>query len=409
MSGRRCRRSRIRRRGGRHASASGRSRGSGSPRLAIGDMIAAPRRIVREARFARPCRQSDCDEPFYSIDELNEFHDGCACSSGPSVAAALLAVVRASGWLAAPSFRFQLKSLPDQPLPAARGAEFSADAFRAHVTFLADDLLEGRDTGSRGHEIAARYVATQFAALGLQPGGEMAAGTSRSSSSATASTGDADSDRRRPHLHARAARWRCGRAPDASALALEAPLVFAGYGLDMPAHGFDDYRGLDVRGRIVVVLERHARRDPERRRRASQRRQEADGGGARRGRADHGPHPRRRPRRTPWARTIRFADRPLHDLGRAGTARPSSTAPGCASPRRSTRRRPRPVPGRAAARSTRCSTKRRVPARGRAASRCAQTARVAREPAAATRFSSPQRGRRCCPAPIPASPANMCC
>ena len=42
---------------------------------------------------------------------------------------------------------------------------------RAHVEFLSDDLLEGRGTGARGHEIAARYVATQFRALGLQPGG----------------------------------------------------------------------------------------------------------------------------------------------------------------------------------------------------------------------------------------------
>ena len=54
--------------------------------------------------------------------------------------------------------------------PRRHAPEFSADAFRAHVTFLADDLLEGRETGSRGYDIAARYVATQFQALGLQPG-----------------------------------------------------------------------------------------------------------------------------------------------------------------------------------------------------------------------------------------------
>jgi len=44
--------------------------------------------------------------------------------------------------------------------------------YRATVGFLADDMLEGRDTGSRGHEIAARYVASRFAELGLTPGGE---------------------------------------------------------------------------------------------------------------------------------------------------------------------------------------------------------------------------------------------
>src|SRR4051812_33618238 len=49
---------------------------------------------------------------------------------------------------------------------------FSADRFRAHVAFLADDRLEGRDPGWRGHEIAAAYVASQFLGLGLKPGGE---------------------------------------------------------------------------------------------------------------------------------------------------------------------------------------------------------------------------------------------
>src|SRR6185295_6708270 len=49
---------------------------------------------------------------------------------------------------------------------------FTAQHFRAHVAFLADDLLEGRDTGSRGHEVAALYVASQFEAFGLKPAGE---------------------------------------------------------------------------------------------------------------------------------------------------------------------------------------------------------------------------------------------
>jgi len=49
--------------------------------------------------------------------------------------------------------------------------ELSKATFRAHMTFLADDLLEGRGPGKRGHEIAALYVAEQFAALGLKPAG----------------------------------------------------------------------------------------------------------------------------------------------------------------------------------------------------------------------------------------------
>ncbi|MBO9713123.1 M20/M25/M40 family metallo-hydrolase [Sphingomonas sp.] len=48
---------------------------------------------------------------------------------------------------------------------------FAPEAVKAHVDFLADDLLEGRETGTRGYDLAARYVATRFEALGLVPGG----------------------------------------------------------------------------------------------------------------------------------------------------------------------------------------------------------------------------------------------
>ncbi len=142
-------------------------------------------------------------------------------------------------------------SFAQAPTPTAE--EFSADAFRAHVTFLADDLLEGRDTGSRGYEIAARYVATQFASLGLQPAGPNGSWfqpvtfiryTSSPNGSITVGS----------HTFALGRDVVMRASPDPTALAIDAPLVFAGYGLDMPSHGFDDYRGLDVRGKIVVVL-----------------------------------------------------------------------------------------------------------------------------------------------------------
>ncbi len=48
----------------------------------------------------------------------------------------------------------------------------TADALRAHVRFLSDDLLEGRGTGTRGHEIAARYSAAQLEGMGLKPGSD---------------------------------------------------------------------------------------------------------------------------------------------------------------------------------------------------------------------------------------------
>ncbi|MEA3042569.1 MAG: hypothetical protein QOH47_407 [Sphingomonadales bacterium] len=207
----------------------------------------------------------------------------------------------------------------DAPAPA-----FSADAFRAHVTFLADDLLEGRDTGSRGHEIAARYVATQFAALGLRPG----AGDSwlqridfvriANDPGTTLTVGG------RTFAQGRDMAARAG--VETEPVALEAPLVFAGYGLDMPSHGFDDYRGLDVRGRIVVVLSGTPAQIPsdvaahlngDKRRTAAAR--GAVGMITVRTRADIAA--------MPWARTIRFADRPLTTWVEPGGA-PFTDAPG---------------------------------------------------------------------------------
>ena len=67
-----------------------------------------------------------------------------------------------------------LASCSESPSPQQAIADsmpvISGDAVFAHVALLADDLYEGRETGKRGYQLAAKYVATQFAALGLEPG-----------------------------------------------------------------------------------------------------------------------------------------------------------------------------------------------------------------------------------------------
>src|SRR5580700_3858127 len=60
--------------------------------------------------------------------------------------------------------------LPADAAAAMRGID--AERIRAHVRFLADDLLEGRGTGARGGDIAAKYIATQFALDSLTPAGD---------------------------------------------------------------------------------------------------------------------------------------------------------------------------------------------------------------------------------------------
>jgi hypothetical protein len=134
---------------------------------------------------------------------------------------------------------------------------FSADRFRAHVAFLSDDRLEGRDTGSRGYEIAAAYVASQFMALGLKPGGEdggwyqqVPLRTASLAAKPVVTVSGPGGERS----------WENGSdvlvRPSLfdEEVDLTAPAVFAGYGIDAPDQGIDDYKGLDVRGKIVVVL-----------------------------------------------------------------------------------------------------------------------------------------------------------
>jgi len=146
----------------------------------------------------------------------------------------------------------QSGSAPSAADPAA------AARIRAHVEFLADDLLEGRDTGSRGYDIAAAYVASQFRALGLQPGGENG-GWFQHVKFRTATLAEpapvveliGSGGRRRlavgPEIVVRASSQE--KHQDVTA-----PLVFVGYGLSEPALKMDDYAGLDVRGKIVVAL-----------------------------------------------------------------------------------------------------------------------------------------------------------
>lgn len=142
---------------------------------------------------------------------------------------------------------------PQQPAVDPHAAE----RIRAHVEFLSSDLLEGRETGQRGYEIAARYVASEFRKLGLQPGGPNGSwfvqvpfrrATIAGSPVLTLTL----KGRNVPLVvgHDIAARPNVTERE----LALTAPLVFVGQGISDPRLGIDDYAGLDVRGKIVVAL-----------------------------------------------------------------------------------------------------------------------------------------------------------
>jgi hypothetical protein len=141
---------------------------------------------------------------------------------------------------------------------AAVEPEFSADRIRAHVAFLADDTLEGREAGTRGHEIAARYVASQFALLGVKPGGQNGQYFQKVDLFESARTGPVPTVALTTPRGTQTLKHRGAvlvRGPIAGgAVNLSAQLVFVGYGIKDSGLGYDDYKGLDVQGKIAVVL-----------------------------------------------------------------------------------------------------------------------------------------------------------
>ncbi|UAL09612.1 M20/M25/M40 family metallo-hydrolase [Caulobacter segnis] len=162
-----------------------------------------------------------------------------------------------------------LAAAPAKPVAAvqkkaAPASDFvpSAETIKAHMTFLADDAMEGREAGTRGYDIAANYVAAQYALLGLKPAGDKtAAGVSylqRVPLIAYRPAGDGAVTLTGADGQAMALKYGEDYLPSPQAqaadVAVDAPLVFVGYGVVDPSRGRDDYAGLDVKGKIVVVL-----------------------------------------------------------------------------------------------------------------------------------------------------------
>ncbi|MDT8759875.1 M20/M25/M40 family metallo-hydrolase [Sphingomonas psychrotolerans] len=150
-----------------------------------------------------------------------------------------------------------LATTPLAAQPARDEPQFSAAEVRKHVTFLADDRLEGRDAGTPGHEAAARYVAMQFAGLGLEPGGPDKSWFQQ------VSLAEYGLDARHPaSLHIGARSFANGTdvliAPSprfgTGAQIVAGETVFVGYGLEASDLGYDDYAGLDLRGKFAVML-----------------------------------------------------------------------------------------------------------------------------------------------------------
>jgi Peptidase family M28/PA domain len=155
-----------------------------------------------------------------------------------------------------------ISAIPAAPVPSDAAeqamATISANAIRADMRFLSDDLLEGRGTATRGHELAAKFIATRLEGLGLQPAGDNGTWyqevplrrvkTDEAKSSFTVIHGG----------KAEALTFRkdyiVAGDPTRTDVSVEAPVVFVAYGVTAPDQNYDDYKQIDANGKIVAML-----------------------------------------------------------------------------------------------------------------------------------------------------------
>jgi Zn-dependent M28 family amino/carboxypeptidase len=133
-----------------------------------------------------------------------------------------------------------------------------ADRIRAHVKFLSSDLLEGRGMGQRGSDIAAEYIATQFALDGLKPAGDH--GTyfqtvpmvtmstlPETSVSLVPKSGEPLALKIRDD-------YVVQNETQTESVDIDAPIVFVGYGIQAPEYNWDDYKGYDLKGKVALLF-----------------------------------------------------------------------------------------------------------------------------------------------------------
>ena len=154
--------------------------------------------------------------------------------------------------------------------PSTRNAAEAAtkairpEQIRAHIRFLADSLLQGREPGAPGYDVAARYVATQLEGMGLHPGVSggwyqpvplLKSVTDEGASSLVLTINGQElvlaNEKDFAVYPAFAAPAKDGSRAESD---INAPLVFVGFGVTAPEQKYDDYAGVDVRGKIAVLI-----------------------------------------------------------------------------------------------------------------------------------------------------------
>lgn len=160
--------------------------------------------------------------------------------------------------LFANSFAAQKKAHPSARLTGVAMESPDPEKIRAHVKFLSSDLLEGRGTGQRGGDIAAEYIATQFELDGLKPGAGngtyfqdvpmMGVKTLPETSFQLApANGEAVTLKNLDD-------FITNNESQSEIADIDAPIVFVGYGITAPEYQWDDYKGVDLKGKVALLF-----------------------------------------------------------------------------------------------------------------------------------------------------------
>ncbi len=141
--------------------------------------------------------------------------------------------------------------------PAAPAAAFDAARLLEHARVLSDDSFEGRGIGTPAEDKVVRYLSEQYAAAGFQPGGDNGGWTQ----AVTLNRFTASNIRASVKVDGETLPLAQGqqivvstRLPGDHVTLSDAPLVFAGYGITAPERNWDDFKDVDVRGKVIVVL-----------------------------------------------------------------------------------------------------------------------------------------------------------
>jgi Zn-dependent M28 family amino/carboxypeptidase len=132
------------------------------------------------------------------------------------------------------------------------------ERIRAHVKFLASDALQGRGTGQRGGDLAADYIAKQFASYGLHPAGDNGTYFQDIPMVGVKTLGDTSFNLVAVNVETVTLKYLDDFVTSNESLTesayIDAPIVFVGYGIKAPEYGWDDYKETDLNGKVALVI-----------------------------------------------------------------------------------------------------------------------------------------------------------